>query len=106
IRRPPHILVTTPESFYLLLTSASGRKMLATVRTLIVDEIHAVVGNRRGSHLALSMERLAALVTGPLQRIGLSATQKPIEEVPRFLVGCSSRSRKAGSAATIIDVGY
>ena len=87
IRRPPHILVTTPESLYLLLTSDSGRKMLATVRTLIVDEIHAVIGNRRGSHLALSMERLAALVDGRLQRIGLSATQKPIEEVARFLVG-------------------
>src|SRR5438552_3265448 len=86
-RKPPHILVTTPESFYLLLTSQSGRKMLATVRTLIVDEIHALVNNRRGSHLALSMERLQALVKGPLQRIGLSATQKPIEEVARFLVG-------------------
>src|SRR5207249_5597727 len=86
-RKPPHILVTTPESLYLLLTSASGRKLLATVRTLIVDEIHAVVGNRRGSHLALSMERLAALVNGPLQRIGLSATQNPIELVARFLVG-------------------
>src|SRR6266850_663316 len=87
IRKPPHILVTTPESFYLLLTSESGRKMLSTVRALIVDEIHAVVGNRRGSHLALTMERLAALVKGPLQRIGLSATQKPIEEVAKFLVG-------------------
>src|SRR5437762_12489220 len=86
-RKPPHILVTTPESFYLLLTSQSGRKLLSTVRTLIVDEIHAVVGNRRGSHLALSMERLAALVQHPLQRIGLSATQKPIEEVARFLIG-------------------
>src|SRR5438270_5605475 len=86
-KKPPHILVTTPESFYLLLTSVSGRKMLGTVRTLIVDEIHAVVGNRRGSHLALSMERLSALVKGPLQRIGLSATQKPIEEVARFLIG-------------------
>src|SRR6266513_5555169 len=88
-KKPPHILVTTPESFYLLLTSESGRRTLSTVRTLIVDEIHAVVGNRRGSHLALSMERLAALVEGPLQRIGLSATQKPIEEVARFLVGGS-----------------
>src|SRR5213596_1316779 len=87
IKKPPHILVTTPESLYLLLTSESGRRMLATVRTLIVDEIHAVVSNRRGSHLALSMERLKALVKGPLQRIGLSATQKPIEEVARFLVG-------------------
>src|SRR5438876_776918 len=97
-RKPPHILVTTPESLYLLLTSESGRKLLATVRTLIVDEIHAVVGNRRGSHLALSMERLAALVKGPLQRIGLSATQKPIEEVARFMVGYC-RNRRKGAAA-------
>src|SRR5213079_1144049 len=93
IKKPPHILVTTPESFYLLLTSESGRRLLSTVRTLIVDEIHAVAGNRRGSHLALSMERLAALVKYPLQRVGLSATQKPIEEVARFLVGsCGSQS--------------
>src|SRR5215472_11839705 len=93
-RKPPHILVTTPESFYLLLTSPSGRKLLATVRTLILDEIHAVVANRRGSHLALSMERLAALVEGPLQRIGLSATQKPIEDVARFLVGGGGKNRR------------
>src|SRR5262249_34960748 len=83
LRKPPHLLVTTPESLYLLLTSDSGRRLLGTVRTLIVDEIHALVGNRRGSHLSLSMERLAALVNAPLQRIGLSATQKPIEEVAR-----------------------
>ena len=95
IRKPPHILVTTPESFYLLLTSESGRKLLAPVRTVIVDEIHAVVGNRRGSHLALSIERLAALAKRPLQRIGLSATQKPIEEVARFLTGRSERTRNA-----------
>ena len=87
IKKPPHILVTTPESLYLLLTSESGRRMLSTVRTLIVDEIHAVVDDRRGAHLALSIERLAALTQRPLQRIGLSATQKPIEEVARFLVG-------------------
>jgi ATP-dependent Lhr-like helicase len=93
IRKPPHILVTTPESLYLLLTSQSGRKVLGTVRTLIVDEIHAVVGNRRGSHLALTMERLAALVKGPLQRIGLSATQKPIEEVAQFLVGTTHHNQ-------------
>src|SRR5213592_1295072 len=103
-RRPPHILVTTPESFYLLLTSESGRKLLATVRTLIVDEIHAVVGNRRGSHLALSMERLAALVQGPLQRIGLSATQRPIELVAKFLVGNNEAGGKA--QPMIIDAGY
>jgi ATP-dependent Lhr-like helicase len=109
-RRPPHILVTTPESLYLLLTSVSGRKLLSSVRTLIVDEIHAVVGNRRGSHLALSMERLAALVEGPLQRIGLSATQKPIEEVARFLVGIGGVETRGGQSEpplpTIIDAGY
>ncbi|HEY2951946.1 MAG TPA: DEAD/DEAH box helicase, partial [Verrucomicrobiae bacterium] len=106
IKKPPHILVTTPESFYLLLTSVSGRKLLATVRTLIIDEIHAVVGNRRGSHLALSMERLAALVTGPLQRIGLSATQRPIEEVARFLVGTRSLDTAGNARCTIIDTGH
>jgi ATP-dependent Lhr-like helicase len=105
-KRPPHILVTTPESFYLLLTSESGRKVLATVRTLIVDEIHAVVGNRRGSHLALSMERLQALVKGPLQRIGLSATQKPIEEVARFLVGTSGVGGTGTPRCEIIDSGH
>src|SRR5262245_46085695 len=78
LKRPPHILVTTPESLYLLLTSAGGRKMLRTVGTVILDEIHAVAGNKRGAHLALSVERLEALVEAPLQRIGLSATQKPI----------------------------
>ena len=105
-RRPPHILVTTPESLYLLLTSVSGRKMLATVRTLIVDEIHAVIGNRRGSHLALSMERLAALVPGPLQRIGLSATQKPIEEVARFLVGARNVDQAGRPRCQVIDSGH
>src|SRR5438094_2616064 len=87
IKKPPHILVTTPESLYLLLTSESGRKMLSTARTLILDEIHAVVDDRRGAHLALSVERLEGLTENPLQRIGLSATQKPTEEVARFLVG-------------------
>ena len=105
-RKPPHILVTTPESFYLLLTSVSGRKLLSTVRTLIVDEIHAVVGNRRGSHLALSMERLASLTTGPLQRIGLSATQKPIEEVARFLVGTHQVDKIGNARCATIDCGY
>jgi len=87
LRNPPHILVTTPESLYLLLTSDGGRSMLSSVKTVIVDEIHAVADDKRGSHLALTLERLEALVTGPLLRIGLSATQKPIEEVARFLVG-------------------
>jgi ATP-dependent helicase Lhr and Lhr-like helicase len=86
-RSPPHILVTTPESLYLLLTSASGREMLGSVRTVIVDEIHAVAQTKRGAHLALTLERLAANASGPVQRIGLSATQKPIEEVAKFLVG-------------------
>lgn len=86
-RHPPHILVTTPESLYLLLTSDSGREMLSSTRTVIVDEIHAVAATKRGAHLTLSLERLAALSVHSLQRIGLSATQKPIEDVARFLVG-------------------
>ena len=77
-RRPPHIVVTTPESLYVLLGSDSGRRMLATTRTVIVDEIHALAPNKRGSHLALSLERLARLCGDRLQRIGLSATQKRI----------------------------
>src|SRR5260370_6658389 len=84
-RRPPHIVVTTPESLYILLGSESGRAMLATTRTVIVDEIHAVAANKRGTHLALSLERLAALCGRRLQAVGLSATQKPIETVARFL---------------------
>jgi len=86
-KRPPHILVTTPESVYILLTSEGGRKMLGSVRTVIVDEIHALARDKRGSHLALSLERLEALTGKQLQRIGLSATQKPLAEVARFLVG-------------------
>ncbi len=89
-RKPPHILVTTPESLYVLLCSESGRAMLRTVRSVIVDEIHAMAGNKRGSHLALSLERLEALAGHPLVRIGLSATQKPVEEVARFLVGAGN----------------
>src|SRR3989454_2521477 len=106
IKKPPHILVTTPESLYLLLTSESGRGMLGTAHTLILDEIHAVVDDRRGAHLALSVERLAALVQGPLQRIGLSATQKPIEEVARFLVGARNVDEKENAQCTIVDCGY
>ena len=98
-RSPPHIVVTTPESLYILLGSDSGRKMLTTTRTMIVDEIHALAPNKRGSHLALSLERLAALCNGPLLRVGLSATQKPIEAVARFLVGPDAECR-------IIDTGY
>jgi ATP-dependent helicase Lhr and Lhr-like helicase len=98
-RHPPHIVVTTPESLYILLGSESGRKMLATTRTVIVDEIHAVAPNKRGSHLAISLERLAALCGDRLLRIGLSATQKPIEAVARFLVGPAAECR-------IIDTGH
>jgi ATP-dependent Lhr-like helicase len=89
-RRSPHIVVTTPESLYVLLGSESGRRMLATTRTVIVDEIRALAPNKRGSHLTLSLERLAALCGDRPLRIGLSATQKPIEEVARFLVGAGS----------------
>src|SRR5947199_5156524 len=100
-KRPPHIVVTTPESLYILLGSESGRKMLATVKSVIVDEIHAVAPNKRGSHLALSLERLASLCNGPLLRIGLSATQKPIEAVARFLVGADPQAE-----CRIIDTGH
>src|SRR5438876_8339964 len=87
LRSPPHILVTTPESLYLLLTAERSREMLRTARVVIVDEIHAVLESRRGAHLALSLERLDHVCGRLLQRVGLSATQKPIEEVARFLVG-------------------
>src|SRR5439155_1457076 len=85
LRTPPHILVTTPESLYLLLTAERSRQMLRTVRTVIVDEIHAVIGTRRDAHLALSLERLQQVAERPLLRIGLSATQKPIAEVANYL---------------------
>lgn len=98
-RTAPHILVTTPESLYVLLGSDSGRKMLGTTRTVIVDEIHAIAASKRGSHLALSLERLQALCPQPLMRIGLSATQKPIAAVSRFLVG---RDRPC----EVIDIGH
>ena len=91
LRTPPHILVTTPESLYLLLTAERSRDMLRTVRTVIVDEIHAVIGTRRGAHLALTLERLQEVAERPLIRLGLSATQKPIEEVARYLVGSAER---------------
>src|SRR5437660_664069 len=98
LRRPPNILVTTPESLYLLITAERSREMLARVRTVIIDEIHAVAGNKRGSHLALTLERLAHVVEGIPQRIGLSATQRPIEAVARLLVGAGpDRSNPDGS---------
>ncbi len=92
LRKPPHILVTTPESLYLLLTAEKSRVMLATATVVIVDEIHAVLPTRRGAHLALSLERLDHVCGRRLQRIGLSATQKPIEEVARFLAGMGNGS--------------
>jgi ATP-dependent Lhr-like helicase len=104
--KPPHLYVTTPESFYILLTSESGRRMLKTVRTVIVDEIHALVGDKRGSHLALSLERLDALTGRKVQRIGLSATQKPIEDVARFLVGAGRLAEDGTPRCTIVDTGH
>src|SRR5881296_10575 len=97
LRTPPHILVTTPESLYLLLTAERSRNMLRTARVVIVDEIHAVIGTRRGAHLALSIERLEQVVEAPLVRIGLSATQKPVEEVAKFLVGVGVGSESGRS---------
>ncbi|MDQ6651301.1 MAG: DEAD/DEAH box helicase, partial [Acidobacteriota bacterium] len=125
-KRPPHIVVTTPESLYILLTSDGGRRMLQMTRTLILDEIHAVVADKRGSHLALSMERLEQLVSQhqtlatenkisnlqselrkpQLVRIGLSATQRPIEEVARFLVGTANINSTGTPDCAIIDSGH
>ncbi|HTI88530.1 MAG TPA: DEAD/DEAH box helicase [Alphaproteobacteria bacterium] len=106
-KRPPHIVVTTPESLYILLGSESGRKMLATTRTVIVDEIHALAPNKRGSHLSLSLERLQTLCGNQLLRIGLSATQKPIELVARFLVGAGKDSApECTPKCTIVDAGH
>jgi ATP-dependent Lhr-like helicase len=102
LRKPPHILVTTPESLYLLLTADRSRGILRSARTVIVDEIHAVIGTRRGAHLALSLERLQQVTEQPLLRIGLSATQKPIDEVARFLVG----NHEPAPACTIVDEGH
>jgi ATP-dependent Lhr-like helicase len=102
VRRPPHILVTTPESLYLILTSERAREMLRGVRTVIVDEIHAVARDKRGSHLALSLERLEHLAGRRLQRIGLSATQKPIEDIAAFLSG----TRHPTPDTCIIDSGH
>ena len=90
LREPPDILITTPESLFLLLTSRA-RETLRSVETVIVDEVHAVAGTKRGAHLALSLERLDRLAEGPVQRIGLSATQRPLERIGKFLVG-SGRS--------------
>jgi ATP-dependent Lhr-like helicase len=128
LRRPPHILVTTPESLYILLTSEGGRKMLRSTRTVIVDEIHALIDDKRGSHLALSLERLewlsgemraeagatpagplpasAAPAGAPLIRIGCSATQSPIEDAARFLVGAGGLDSDGAPRCTIVDTGH
>src|SRR5207244_5269980 len=108
LRRPPHFLVTTPESLYLLVTAERSRGMLAGVQTVILDEIHAVAGNKRGSHLALTLERLNHVASTQPQRIGLSATQRPIDAIARLLVGAGAdRSNPDGSPrCAIVDVGH
>ncbi|MEO5657988.1 MAG: DEAD/DEAH box helicase, partial [Nitrospiria bacterium] len=106
IRRPPHLLITTPESLYLLLTSDRGRAMLSRVETVIVDEIHAVARDKRGSHLALSLARLDALCAVRPARIGLSATQRPMDEIARFLVGADRTDADGRPRCAIVDVGH
>src|SRR5439155_25104807 len=107
MRRPPQILITTPESLYILLTAERSREALRTVRTVIVDEIHGVAGNKRGAHLALSLDRLEAnAIRGGSPRpvrIGLSATQRPIDEVARFLVGTARVDAEGRPACRIVD---
>ena len=105
VKLRPHILITTPESLNILLTSRSGREGLVGVKTLILDEIHAVADDKRGAHLALSVERLCALAQEPVTRIGLSATQRPIEEVARFLVGNPNIGPDGTPDCTIVDTG-
>jgi ATP-dependent helicase Lhr and Lhr-like helicase len=104
LKRPPHILVTTPESLYILLTADRSRAILRDVETVIVDEIHAVADDKRGAHLVLSLERLDALAHRPPVRIGLSATQKPIEEVAHFLTGSSDG--RGRTAPVIVNIGH
>ena len=108
LRRPPNFLITTPESLYLMVTAERSRRMLGWVETVIVDEIHAVAGNKRGSHLALTLERLGGLCDRQPQRIGLSATQRPIETIARLLVGAAAdRSESDGSPrCSVVDVGH
>lgn len=106
LRRPPHILVTTPESLYLLLTAAKSRQMLQFVKMVIVDEIHALVRDKRGSHLALSMERLEALCDTTPLRIGLSATQRPVDEMACFLVGARHVDSLGKPNCAIVDLGH
>ncbi|MEO5818842.1 MAG: DEAD/DEAH box helicase, partial [Gemmatimonadaceae bacterium] len=108
LRKTPHILITTPESLHILLTSVRGRTMFSALRAVIVDEIHAVAGTKRGTHLALTLERLARLAPDVPQRIGLSATQKPLDEIARFLSGVeapSADSQTKFRPVQIVDCG-
>jgi ATP-dependent Lhr-like helicase len=100
LKRPPHVMITTPESLYLLLTSQRSREALKSVNTVIVDEIHALARDKRGAHLALSIERLAHVTTARLMRIGLSATQRPIDRIARLLIGVTN------SECAIVDTGH
>ncbi len=106
LRHPPHVLITTPESLYILLTAEKSRRLLASAETVIVDEIHALAADKRGAHLALSLERLDRLCGRRLQRIGLSATQKPIEEIARLLVGTGRISENGTPDCAIVDAGH
>ncbi|MCB0063837.1 MAG: DEAD/DEAH box helicase, partial [Caldilineaceae bacterium] len=111
VRKPPHILITTPESLYLMLTSPKGRDLFRTVRTVIIDEIHTLAGSKRGVHLALSLERLQHLADQPVQRIGLSATIRPLDEVARYLGGADwqgtgEQRQLVPRPVTIVDGGY
>ena len=106
VKKPPHILVTTPESLYLLLTSEKARNGLKSVKTLIVDELHAVAGSKRGSHLALTMERLCELAENRVTRIGISATQKPIDEMAQLLVGAGNAAPDGSADCVIVDAGH
>jgi len=108
LKHPPDILITTPESLYLLVTAERSRAMLRSARTVIVDEIHAVAGNKRGSHLALTLERLAHVAEQPVQRVGLSATQRPVETIARLLVGAGpDRDHPDGTPrCAIVDSGH
>ena len=113
LKHPPHILVTTPETLFLMVTAKRSRELLTGVHTVIVDEIHALAPNKRGSHLALSLERLDAITTRRLVRIGLSATQRPLEQVAEFLVGDSVNRKKEQEGSLfestychIVDVGH
>ena len=104
IRKSPHVLITTPESLHIMLTTIRGRGMFSGVRAVIVDEIHAIAGTKRGAHLALTLERLDRLCQTPPQRIGLSATQRPLDEIARFLVGFDPTANEP-RACRIVDCG-